>query len=251
MKGNLYGELLQKGTLSYAGIPIYFFNPASQIRYRARRRYRRWKDPEGISAAYRRQNRRLCKLRHRAFGTCTFYISETHINTGFLKVLLQNAHFVRVFTLVFLPCRTLQNAHFMGNCAIASLSSADYAAGRKKGIRGSDALTYARHSRETCLLRSHFSPLRSEKPLLRRYAPCPHILLRRLFPVPFAPQNKIKRNTPSVIKTAGQKRTGKAEPFLFHITSLLIFIVCDAEKNMLYGMVPTAGFFMPMVHLSL
>jgi hypothetical protein len=73
-----------------------------------------------------------CKLRHRAFGTCTFYASETRINTGFLKVLLQNAHFVHVSTLFFLPCRTLQNAHFMGNCAIASPSSADFATERKR-----------------------------------------------------------------------------------------------------------------------
>ncbi len=119
-----------------------------------------------------------CKLRHRAFGTCTFYASETRINTGFLKVLLQNAQNVHDSTLFFLPCRTLQKAHKMGNCAIASLSSADYAAGRKKGIRGGDALR-ALGTAETPSLASAPSPL--------RYAP--RLLLRKWLRHSLAPAN--------------------------------------------------------------
>lgn len=113
------------------------------------RRYRRRKSPTAVSGANMRQNCRLCKLRHRGYKSCTFYAPTTRINAGFSSGLLQAAHFVHVPQPFSLPCRTLQKAHSMGNCVIASPSSADSATGRKKGIRGSDALTCARHSRGT------------------------------------------------------------------------------------------------------
>lgn len=85
-------------------------------------------------------NSHLNKLRHLVCESCSNWATETRINTGFVGGLWQNVQIEHFFTPFFFPECSLKNQHKCWHCDISPYKCLDLRYGKKKGIRGGDAI---------------------------------------------------------------------------------------------------------------